>query len=343
MKKIVGMILGILLMSNVSISAYGSTSNIDKLYSTAFKAVEICKKSYTQQSVNNARSAINDLQNTEAFWAIGEFSKQVDVVQNHLFSTFMNYFFSYDYRKIPKDYVPQNDINKARALVLDFDSYPGNKPYIASWSSTVDKYQQKIIDETLGLITIAENTGNVECVAAAKCGVNKLMTAKNNLSVIDFTKRLDEKVNSIKIKNGNINDYDAVGDVYNYKNYVRTVLDDEGDVEFKVKYEELAGWQRGGFVSPQHDVSNTSKYVDYFKSGDYYKGISTYSCVLKRDYMLPTGQENYSEIVRLVDGQVLIRAWENGKIEEFVPTALTKSQVEKYKNSSYDELLKGLK
>lgn len=198
MKKIMGMILGTLLISNVSITTYGATSNLDKLYTTAFQSVEICKKSYTQQSVNNARVAINDLQDTEASWAIGEFSKQVDVVQNELFSTFMDYLFSYDYQRIPKQYVPQSDVNRAKDLVLDFDLYPGNKPYIASWSSTVDKYQQMLIVDIVKLVENAENTEKSIDVDSAKVGISSLLTAKNNKDVIEFANKLLERVNEIK-------------------------------------------------------------------------------------------------------------------------------------------------
>lgn len=103
------------------------------------------------------------------------------------------------------------------------------------------------------------------------------------------------------------------------------------------------GWERGGYVSRQHLMADNIDFVDYFKSGSYYKGMFAYSCTVSKKYYMTKEKENYTEIVRLIDGKVLIRAWENGKIEEFIPTALTKSQVEKYKNSSYDELLQGIK
>jgi len=324
------------LISSTS-AAYAKTN--DQLYVDAYNATFKATQFRNQASVNESRKAIDELRG-KADWAIGEFSKQTDAIQQSLFEEFMRLLFRAG--GAPKDYVPQSDVNRAKELVINFDTYEGNKPYTASWSSAVDKYQQKLIDDIVKLVENAEKTKKSIDVDSAKLGINSLLTEKNNKDVIDFASKLLERVNAIKVEDGNSGNV-GEGNIYDYKNYIKAELDSDGDVEFKVKYEELWSWQRGGFVSPQHDVDNILKYVDYFKNGDYYKGMSPYACVFKRDHMLPSGQENYSEIVRLVDGKVLIRVWKSGKIEEFAPIALTKDQVETYKNSSYEQMLEKLK
>ncbi len=96
-------------------------------------------------------------------------------------------------------------------------------------------------------------------------------------------------------------------------------------------------------ISSHPEFKDELIFTDYFKDGDYYKGMSAYSCTVLKHSLFTGNKENYSEIVRLVDGKVLIRAWESGKIEEFIPTALTKEQLNTYKNSSYGQMLEKLK
>jgi hypothetical protein len=169
-----------------------AASNADTLYANAYNSVIACQSSYTQQSINGARNAIKNLKGTEASWAIGEFSKQVDGVQQKLFEEFMGYLFDSNHK--PRISVPQQDINRARDLVNSFATYEGNAPYVRSWSSAVDEYQNIIIKEVVSLLNKAEETNKSEDIIAAKNGVSTLLTANNNPSVIDFANVLKDKL-----------------------------------------------------------------------------------------------------------------------------------------------------
>ncbi|MEG0773444.1 hypothetical protein [Clostridium sp.] len=178
-----------------SVDTVLAASNADTLYANAYNSVIACQSGYTQQSINGARNAIKNLKGTGASWAIGEFSKQVDGVQQKLFEEFMGYLFDSNHK--PRISVPQQDINRARDLVNSFATYEGNAPYVRSWSSAVDEYQNIIIREVVSLLNKAEETNKNEDVAAARKGVSILLTANNNSSVINFANALKEKLASL--------------------------------------------------------------------------------------------------------------------------------------------------
>lgn len=172
-----------------------ATPSTDKLYEKAFKEVANCKNVYTQQGINGARSAINALRGSKASWAIGEFSKQTDVVQQKLFEEFMGLLF--DSNNKPKASVTQQDVNRARDLVNSFATYTGNAPYVQSWSSAVDGYQGMIIKQVVALVEKAEKSKNKDDIAAARNGVMSLLTAVNNTNVINFAKDLEKRVTAL--------------------------------------------------------------------------------------------------------------------------------------------------
>ncbi len=188
------MILCITFLASTIVSV-GATTNSDVLYANAFNAVNTCQNSNTQQSINHARGTIEALNGTSASWAIGEFSKQTDVVQQKLFEEFMGLLFTKNNE--PKPRVPQTDINRSKDLVISFDTYEGNKPYTASWSSAVDKYQQMILEEIAKLVSTAESTKKSADIESAKNGINILLTAKNNQGVINFANSLMTRVKAI--------------------------------------------------------------------------------------------------------------------------------------------------
>ncbi len=192
---VMSMVICVLFLLNTFTNAIAAAPSADKLYANAFEAVTLCKNSYTQESINKARYAINQLKGSSASWAIGEFSKQTDMVQQKLFEDFMGLLF--DKNNQPKASIPQTDVNKARDLVISFDTYEGNKPYTAAWSSAVDKYQQMLMADVLKLVTNAESTKKINDIATAKQGVNSLLTAKNNQGVINFANGLMTRVNAI--------------------------------------------------------------------------------------------------------------------------------------------------
>lgn len=130
---------------------YSAIKQADKLYAEAYSAVTTAMSDKTQKSVNVARVAIEELRGTGADWAIGEFSKQVDMVQHPILVRFVNAY-NEAVSALSKvtdnpSYVDPNNINgisvqskiEAARIALDPDM-----PAIwrSSYSSGLDKVQQ---------------------------------------------------------------------------------------------------------------------------------------------------------------------------------------------------------
>ncbi len=177
-------------MSPLAIKAIGSE---DMLYKTAFESVIFAKNNGTQESVNVARKAIVELNNTKAKWAIGEFSKQVDEVQQKLFKEFMGILFDSDNNSVAT--LTQQEINRARTLVSSFSTYDGNNQYISSWSSAVDRYQQKNIDDTVKAIELLKLEYNKEAKERVIKLLEELLSVENNQLVLNMAEKLKIDLN----------------------------------------------------------------------------------------------------------------------------------------------------
>lgn len=308
----------------------------DLLYKNAYDAVVNCSDVRTQESINRARAAIAKLKGTPAAWGIGEFSKLTDTVQQELFVKFMSYIF--DKNNIAKNRVPQQDINEARDLVVAFDTYEGNKAYVPTWSSALDTYQQIIIKEALTMVERAEKEKQESLVKDARLHIEDLASARNK-DVIDFAKYLSYRVNEIKIGNGS-GETIPTGSIYAYKNHIRMFIDKEGFIPVIERNTSGAAWESLGTISLQHRSDATTNLNPF--SNEVHKSLGAYASVIIKHYEFES-QENYSELIRVVDGQVLGRLWEKGKLEEFQPKTLTKEQIDYFNNTSMDVLLSKLK
>lgn len=109
--------------------------NIDKLYAYTFYTVTAAINDRTQKSINSARVAIETLRGTDAAWAIGEFSKQVDQVQHPMLVKIV------DAIGLAKNTLKQSDINSAK-LSIDPDL---PVEWRTSYSSAIDIIQQNLI------------------------------------------------------------------------------------------------------------------------------------------------------------------------------------------------------
>lgn len=309
----------------------------DLLYKNAYDAVVNCSDVRTQESINRARAAIAKLKGTPAAWGIGEFSKLTDTVQQELFVKFMSYIF--DKNNIAKNRVPQQDINEARDLVVAFDTYEGNKAYIPTWSSALDAYQQIIIKEALTMVERAEKEKQESLVKDARLHIEDLASARNK-DVIDFAKYLSYRVNEIKIDNGGGGETIPTGSIYAYKNHIRMFIDKEGFIPVIERNTSGTAWEKLGTICLEHGSDSTTNQNPF--SNEVHKSLGPYASVIIKHYEFES-QENYSELIRVVDGQVLGRLWEKGKLEEFQPKTLTKEQIDYFNNTSFDVLLSKLK
>lgn len=138
-------------------------SSIDDLYSDAFSSVNNAQSSKTQRSVNTARTLIDALKNTDAAWAIGEFSKQVDQIQHPILLKAVNAITK------AKSTGRQADINTARAAIDPDLPSVWKYPY----SSAVDEIQQKLM-------------------ISANDAVQKAIQSKSQQDINDAVKLLDE-------------------------------------------------------------------------------------------------------------------------------------------------------
>lgn len=331
-----GMSPNVLAQTATNNNVKAAAVDYDLLYKNAYDAVVNCSDVRTQESINRARAAIAKLKGTPAAWGIGEFSKLTDTVQQELFVKFMSYIF--DKNNIAKNRVPQQDINEARDLVIAFDTYEGNKAYIPAWSSALDTYQQIIIKEALTMVERAEKEKQESLVKDARLHIEDLASARNK-DVIDFAKYLSYRVNEIKIGNGS-GETIPTGSIYSYKNYIRMFIDKEGFIPVIERNISGTAWEKLGTICLEHRSDATTNLNPF--SNEVHKSLGAYASVIIKHYEFES-QENYSELVRVVDGQVLGRLWEKGKLEEFQPKTLTKEQVDYFNNTSFDVLLSKLK
>lgn len=193
-KATLALVLSGLLVLPYTTKVKAATS--DELYAKAYNAVIQCQQEKTQETINIAREAIKNLNNTRAAFAIGEFSKLVDPVQQGLFEKFMSYIFTGG-QPIPYESVSQHSINNARDLVNSFATCPDNKPYVSAWSSKLDEYQNYHINLAVNLLNTAKESKDIKDILIADKAIEDLASAKNNESVFNFASKLQVQVNTL--------------------------------------------------------------------------------------------------------------------------------------------------
>lgn len=147
MKKIIikTIIAALTFTSTFVVGNIAKAATADQLYSNAYNATSTAINQKSQTSINNARVTIEVLRNTGASWAIGEFSKQVDQVQQPILVTICNAINLIQAEDRKGNY-SEKDITTAH------NSIPSNLPDVwrSSYSSAVDivqqHYQKKAID-----------------------------------------------------------------------------------------------------------------------------------------------------------------------------------------------------
>ncbi|GAA0781621.1 hypothetical protein [Hathewaya limosa] len=223
-----GILAGITMFTGIGVTPVWAQGNSDTIYNNGFKAMQKAKNECTQEYINKARLAIKEMTNHEELqFAVGEFSKQVDVAQQKLFQKFYNILYTQEKGKITlKKSLTQEEVNKARGLVKSFATYEGNKAYISSWSSAVDNFQQKIYNDSAAKVIQEINNLPSPCYTELKDEevVNKATENFNALSkevqalVTNYSK-LKQSQDVIKAykeaKNSVENDFEVAEKVFN--------------------------------------------------------------------------------------------------------------------------------
>lgn len=172
------------------ISTTQSSNDLDAIYKSAYDLTQKSVAEKTQLSVNEARDAIK-LIPTSMDWAIGEFSKQIDVVQHSILLSIVTLI------NIAENEINQFNINNARTSIPDeLTQYWRN-----SYSSAVDGIQQKLQTKAMDLLKIAEEERTQELVDEARIILNDLKEA-DSPAIVEWTNSLIERLDKIVIKTG---------------------------------------------------------------------------------------------------------------------------------------------
>lgn len=147
--------------------------NADQLYKIAYDKTNYATKTGTQKSINNARTAVRALKGTGAQWAIGQFSGDLDKVQQKILVKIINAI-----NKAEKT-LKQADINAAKASIdPDLPTIWKN-----SYSSAVDKIQNKLINKFIDQYNKALSTKSPADMDAANALAEELKTSTSKALV----------------------------------------------------------------------------------------------------------------------------------------------------------------
>jgi hypothetical protein len=134
-KKILALVLSAAIVSSgaaVKSVKAESLNDIDAIYTNAYNATVVAMENKSQKSINDAREAIKEIPQ-DLDWAIGEFSKQVDYIQQPIFEK------AYNAIVTAQNEPTQININAAKAAIdPDMPDF-----YRSSYSSAVDLVQQE--------------------------------------------------------------------------------------------------------------------------------------------------------------------------------------------------------
>jgi hypothetical protein len=173
-------ILGTLIAGAIAASvinppfAKAESLSIDEIYSNAYSATITAMTSKAQKDINSARSLIA-LIPEEFEWAIGEFSKQVDVVQHPIFVK------AYEAIIAAQSEPTQASINIAKASIdPDMPDF-----YRGSYSQAVDLIQQDLMGKALTAYDKAVTSKLQEDIDAALTLIEELKTASDS-SISDW-------------------------------------------------------------------------------------------------------------------------------------------------------------
>ncbi|AWZ49451.1 hypothetical protein C3495_11785 [Clostridiaceae bacterium 14S0207] len=165
--------------------------NWDEVYKNAYNSMKVVEVQKTQQSINDARKYINELAKNESLINMAStLSTRVDGIQENLFQQFYSLMYVNGKKKTR---MSQSEINRAREYVNDFSTYEGNKKYTESWSSAIDEFQQKNINETILAIETLEKGKAIEDLKPAKQLLNELKTSTNE-DTKNLVKNLDKRI-----------------------------------------------------------------------------------------------------------------------------------------------------
>ncbi|AWZ47828.1 hypothetical protein C3495_02755 [Clostridiaceae bacterium 14S0207] len=161
------------------------------VYRNAYDSVINVKKYKNQVSINEARENIAKLTPGWMKAYREEFSKQVDTSQQYLFEQFYSLIC---YRGELFKSISQENINKARQYINEFKTYGGNTPYISTWSSVLDVFQQTNMKKANESIELAKQYRDYANIENAKQKVSNLLKVEANECVKVYAQELENQL-----------------------------------------------------------------------------------------------------------------------------------------------------
>lgn len=185
-KKLVALCASVLLATNLVLSTpVQAATNVDLLYKNAYTATNNALKETTQGSINIARAEVKKLP-INLNWAIGEFSKQLDSLQHPILSTIILSI------KLAETNLIQANIDQAKSSIPN-ELYPIWKN---SYSSAIDKLQQKLQIKALNALKKAENEKTEESIKLAEQLISELMSS-NSVAIEDWSNSLFNRLKAL--------------------------------------------------------------------------------------------------------------------------------------------------
>ncbi|WP_343749871.1 hypothetical protein, partial [Hathewaya limosa] len=186
-KRFLSTLIAAALATNITSMVLASETNntlidINQIYKSAYDATTKSLNEKTQVSIKEAREAINKLPK-EYGWAISEFSKQIDTVQQPIFVQIIHCI------KKAEGTNKQNDINNGRGLVKDVIE----EQYRSTWSSVLDKVQQEKINRLVRNVNEV-NTENINKLVIIEEELSDLNKVKFNNTVKDFVDTYSDEI-----------------------------------------------------------------------------------------------------------------------------------------------------
>lgn len=174
----------------------------EKLHKNAYEAVEKALNERTQESIDEARRAVDSLKG-KVDWAIGEFSRQLDEVQNEILATITESI------NMAKTAMRQGAINEARNNIPD--SLP--QQWKGSFNAEIDKIQEKLIYMTLEAILQAKQTKSDEDISTAYSFIMDLEGVQNNETVKSLVVKMKEDFNQFVGQDRSSNEKGGIVDI----------------------------------------------------------------------------------------------------------------------------------
>lgn len=191
-------LLSLFLIIFICVQPVSAASQADIAYANAYEATISAQNSRTQKSINIARTAINSLTNTSAYWAIGEFSHQVDLIQQPILVKVVQAILT------AKADPVQANINIAK-FSIDVDL---PTEWRSSYSSAVDIIQQELMTRAINATNNAAKSKSATDIDYASYLISDIQTSADP-SIVNWANSIEQQLNSYITTITNVDEFNS--------------------------------------------------------------------------------------------------------------------------------------